>query len=319
MATSGNDAAPIDFTTGPSGGNLAVAWFAGSHPRRHVAAPPLQVHAFDEHTYILRQSKDVHYEAPFLYLFLGNERALLIDTGATPEPERLPLRATVDDLIGAWLARHPRRRYPLTVAHSHGHGDHVAADGQFVGRPDTEVVAHGAEAVARFFRLDAWPEGVATYDLGGRVLEVLACPGHQAASIAVFDPWSGFLLTGDTVCRGRLYVREPAEFVRSIGRLANFAALRPVRFVMGAHIEMSKRPGRDYPIGSTYQPDEPPLPLPPAVLGELSERLQTVGTRPGAHVFDDYAVWIGPCPGAMAGQALRAILYGTMLRAGLAR
>ena len=32
---------------------------------------------------------------------------------------------------------------------------------------------------------------------------------------------------------------------------------------MGCHIEMTRTPGRDYPIGTTYQPDEPPLQMAP--------------------------------------------------------
>ena len=33
--------------------------------------PPLQVHGHAEHTYVLRQSKRVTFEAPFLYLLFG--------------------------------------------------------------------------------------------------------------------------------------------------------------------------------------------------------------------------------------------------------
>ena len=36
----------------------------------------------DDDTFIMRQSKDVNYEAPFLYLLCGAERAILLDTGA---------------------------------------------------------------------------------------------------------------------------------------------------------------------------------------------------------------------------------------------
>jgi hypothetical protein len=56
---------------------------------------------------ILRQNKAVHYEAPFLYLLFGSDRALLVDTGATPDPPLFPLRATVDRLLDGWLAAHP--------------------------------------------------------------------------------------------------------------------------------------------------------------------------------------------------------------------
>ncbi len=63
-------------------GDLDVAWIHGSQSRRRRTDPPLQVHAYDEHTYVLRQSKDVTFEAPFVVLLLGSERAMLLDSGA---------------------------------------------------------------------------------------------------------------------------------------------------------------------------------------------------------------------------------------------
>lgn len=310
----------IDFASGaPVDGDLDLRWSAGAPPGRPSPEPPVQVHAFDEHTFILRQSKSVHYEAPFMYLLLGNRRALLVDTGATSDPAQFPLRATVDGILAAWLARHPRDGYGLTVAHSHGHGDHVAADGQFEGRPDTAVVGRDAAAVQAFFGLFGWPEGSAPYDLGGRTLEIVPCPGHQEASIAIYDPWSGFFVTGDTVYPGRLYVRDPAAFVTSLDRLVAFAEARAVRSVMGGHVEMRQRPRRDYPIGATYQPDERPLPMTARQLRDVRDRACAVASRPGAHMFDDFAVWVGPCPGAVAGHALRALGRTVGLRLGLAR
>src|SRR5580698_754517 len=97
-----------DFVTGaPSAGSLEVSWNHGTR-RGQAAEPRIQVHRYDEHTAILRQSKSVNYEAPFLFLLFGNERALLLDTGATADPQKFPLRETVDVLIAAWLAKHPR-------------------------------------------------------------------------------------------------------------------------------------------------------------------------------------------------------------------
>lgn len=48
-------------------------------------------------------------------------------------------------------------------------------------------------------------------------------------------------------------------FTDSLERLIRLAESREVRHVMGCHIEMSRTPGRDYPLGTTYQPEEPPL------------------------------------------------------------
>ena len=53
-------------------------------------------------------------------------------------------------------------------------------------------------------------------DLGGRVLQAFATPGHHAAAVTFYDPWTGILLTGDTVYRGRLYIVDWAAYSHSI-------------------------------------------------------------------------------------------------------
>ncbi len=283
---------PIDFTTGRPGTRpLDVTWNHGSPSAKHNTDPDLQVYAHDEHTVILRQNMAVNYEAPFLYLLFGNERAVLIDTGATAEAAYLPLRRTVDELIDAWLARHPREDYRLLVVHTHAHGDHVAGDGQFAGRPGTELVPAGKDAAWPWFGFDADPEAVARIDLGGRVLECLATPGHHAASVTYYDPWSGFLLTGDTVYPGRLYIEDWAAFAHSIDRMIDLAERRPVSHVLGCHIEMSVKPGVDYPIRYTYQPYEAPLELAVAHLYEIRGALAAAGGEPRRVVLPRFILW----------------------------
>ena len=299
----------IDFeTAAPVAGDLDVSWIHGSPSRRRNTEPPLQVHAHDEHTFLLRQSKAVHYEAPFLYLLFGNDRAVLFDTGATADPQSLPLRATVDRLMSAWLDAHPRTSYRLVVAHTHGHGDHVAADAQFAGRPETTVVGRDVAAVREFYGFADWPAERVSFDLGGRTLEVSGIPGHHEASISVYDPWTGWLMTGDTVYPGRLYVNDMPAFVQSLERLVDTAARRPVTYVMGCHIEMSNRPGRDYPIGCTYQPHEPPLQLGADRLVAVRNAARAVADRPGPHRYDDFAIFNGPCQAEALRQLARTLM-----------
>ena len=81
----------IDFGGGPVHGVLPARSIHGAPPGVRCQDPPLQVHRFDEHTFVLRQSKAVTYEAPFLYLLFGNDRALLLDTGAVADPRRMPV------------------------------------------------------------------------------------------------------------------------------------------------------------------------------------------------------------------------------------
>src|SRR5215472_115749 len=293
----------VDFSAGPpAAGDLYVRWNHGASGEQ-----PIQVHAYDPHTYLLRQSKATSYEAPFLYLLFGNERAVLLDTGATADPAVFPLRDTVDAVAADWLAANPREGYELVVAHTHGHGDHVAGDGPFASRPLTTLVGRDVGAVKEFFGFADWPDEVVRFDLGGRVLEVTGIPGHHPASIAIFDAWSGFLLTGDTVYPGRLYARDFAEFAHSLERLADFAAARPVRHVMGCHIEMTSKPGLDYPIGTKYQPDEPPLQMTVARLTAVRDAARSSAARPGAHAFDDFIIFNGPCRAAVLRQLARTV------------
>lgn len=300
----------MDFLAGaPVPANLDVRWIHGSRRGGAGAGPLIQVHRHDEHSYVLRQSKGTSFEAPFLYLLFGNSRALLLDTGATADPALFPLRTTVDSIMAEWLAAHPAcggGRYGLVVAHTHGHGDHIAGDGQFAGRPDTEMVGPGLAAVRAFwgFTVDAGP---AALDLGGRVVEAVHTPGHQKAAITIHDPWTGWLLTGDTVCRGRLYVEDMAAFTESLDRMWALARDRQATAVLGSHIEMTTRPGRDYPAGTLYQPDEPPLQMTVGQLGEVRDAARAVAERPGAHVFDEFIIFNGPCEAAFRRQRLRRL------------
>jgi hydroxyacylglutathione hydrolase len=288
--------------------SLDVQWIHGVRHRKRETEPPLQVQEVDPHTVMIRQSKAATFEAPFLYLLFGNDRALLLDTGAVTDPGAMPVRATVDDLVQEWLAKHPRDGYQLVVAHTHSHRDHIAGDAQFADRPMTTVVATDLESVQRFFGIERWPSQVVPFDLGGRCLEVTGIPGHHAASIAIFDPTTGFLLTGDTVYPGRLYVNDMPAFVDSLERLVHFCDTRPVTHVMGCHIEMTTTPGRDYPAGTRYQPDEPPLPMTPRQLRDVAAAARAVKDRPGAHAFDDVIIFNGRCVPALLKQMARLLI-----------
>ena len=72
-------------TKGPAPGDLAFRWIHGSVCAAKNTDPRIQVLAYNEDTYIMRENPCVNWEAPFTYLLFGNHGALLIDTGATPE------------------------------------------------------------------------------------------------------------------------------------------------------------------------------------------------------------------------------------------
>ncbi|MGP8000631.1 MAG: MBL fold metallo-hydrolase [Streptosporangiaceae bacterium] len=276
----------MDFPDGGTVPDLDVAWIHGSAAPKYNTDPDIQVHAADEHTYILRQNKAVHYEAPFMFLLFGGAKAVLLDTGATANPDFFPLRRTVDAIIGDWLARHPHPDdYGLLVLHTHSHTDHTAADGQFSGRPSTDVIGATRDAAWPYFGFDSHPEAVVPVDLGGRILDCLATPGHHAAAVTYYDRYTRILFTGDTVYPGRLYVFDWPAFVRSIDRLVDWCGQRPVSYLLGCHIEMSTRPGVDYPVGWTYQPDETPLELTLDQLREIQRTLADHDYQQGRYVL----------------------------------
>ena len=268
-------------------GQLPATFYAGSADC--AGTPPLRVHAYNANFFILRQAACTNYEKPFLYLLFGRDKALLLDTGAG----HVDVVTPVDTLIRTWLARHGRAggSLELIVAHSHAHGDHVAGDSQFVGRPLTRVVGRDSASVRAFFGVSRWPNDQGAIDLGDRVLDVIPIPGHQSASIAVYDRRTGVLLTGDTFYPGRLYVRDTAAFAASIDRLAAFVRSHAVVHMLGAHVENTRTPFRDYPVGTVDQPDEHALDLGRAELFELDSAVRTMRGRMSRTVLANLTIW----------------------------
>ncbi len=282
----------MDFSA-PAPGSLAVNWIHGSVSAKHNTDPDIQVHAYNEHTFILRQNMAVHVEAPFMFLLFGNERVVLLDTGATRSPQFFPLRQTVDALITQWLAHHPRDYYPLVVAHTHLHRDHFEADCQFADRPDTTVVGKSLEATIAFYSFQNWPQDEVTFDLGDRILRIIATPGHEAAEVSIYDAYTHILFTGDIFYPGRLYIEDWNAFVNSIERMIAFCETYPITHLLGCHIEMSIYPKLDYLVRSSYQPYECPLQMTVDQLKSVRAAIAHINSRPGTYIFDDYIIYNG--------------------------
>ena len=131
------------------------------------------------------QSKDLSFEAPFMFLFIGNNKAILFDTGATNDRIRFPLRKIVDAILEKWLSKNKRENYELIVAHTHEHNDHTSGDTQFLHRANTKVIAKDFDSVGSFFGIQNGALGTGKCDLGGRVLIILPIPGQYPGSISI--------------------------------------------------------------------------------------------------------------------------------------
>jgi glyoxylase-like metal-dependent hydrolase (beta-lactamase superfamily II) len=263
-------------------------WMDGSHGPE----PQMQVQRFngDADTYVIRQSVETNFEGPFIFLFLGTQRVLQIDTGAGG----LQIRPTIDKVIADWMKAKGLNSVQLVVAHSHSHGDHVAGDAEFTARPATTVVGHSPEEVAAFFKIQPWPEAIVPFDLGGgRILDIIPSPGHEPAEISVYDRRTHVLLMGDELYPGRLYIptRQFEVYRHTIDRVAEFARTRSVSWVLGNHIEMTQTPGRDYPMHTATHPAEHSLELPYARLLELQSAVDQMGPQPRREVHDDFIIY----------------------------
>jgi hypothetical protein len=187
---------------------------AALHPPRHFRvnwngewAPVLQAHVFDPSTIVFRQKRTVNPESPFLYLLIGKNKALLVDTGG---PCGQYWTWTVGTLVGAMLKRyaglHDCTVPQLFVIHTHEQPGQCAGDGAL-------TVLH--------------PDDGAKLDLGGRTVAVLQTPGHCETDICLYDSETKILLAGHTAHDHPVIVR--------------FQALNPVLEILDAFEQIHER------------------------------------------------------------------------------
>ncbi len=186
------------------------------------------------------------------YLITGSKQALLFDTGmGIGDIRKITTQLT---------------KLPVVVINSHPHQDHVGGNWQFdtIFGMDTEFTrtnARGSRDAAQSeiapgeicgdlpkgfdragyatkpWKIAAYKHDGDRIDLGGRVLEIIATPGHTPDAICLFDRANGLLFTGDTYYPAPIWLFAPGTdldaYAASIRKLA---ALAPqVRIVLGAH------------------------------------------------------------------------------------
>ncbi len=270
-------------------GTLPANWITGGP--NCVSVPDWQVHEYNEDFYILRESGCTHYEKPFLYLIFGRDKALLEDTGAG----KVDTAPFVMDLVAKWAKRKNRER--------------CSSNGDSLARPRRShrrrrAVSKTADRRVRrrhsggdSERRRASPRGPPTSAASisaGRIIDVIPIPGHNDASIALYDRTTGNLLTGDSLYPGRLYVAEaelPA-YAASAQRLVDFVETRPIAHVLGTHIEQARTPYVDYPSGTAYQPDEHALELTRAHVLELNDAFLKMTGKPEKVALPDFTIVI---------------------------
>lgn len=283
---------------GPAPGNLAFRWTHGSNVAAKNRDPRVQVVQYNEDSFVLRQNVCVHWEAPFTYLLFGNKGALLIDSGATANAQHYPLRATVDANITRWGQARGRSKVPLTIALTSGE-DVAQNQGlvQFAGRPDTTIVPRPLEVMKRFYGLGSnWPSGTGEIDLGDRVIEVIPTPGTHKDGVSFYDPYCDVLFTGDLLFPGKINISNDRDFIASLERLKAFAADRPVKWLLGGHIDMMFVPGKYYRRFVTYKPYERVLEMAPDLIDEAIAYAKEVQGKDIMLIRPDFALFNGVSP-----------------------
>lgn len=190
------------------------------------------------------------------YLFEGSEKALLVDTCNGFRD----IRKTISGLTDK----------PLTVVNSHGHSDHAGGNNQY-----QEVLIHPADL---YMTETLWQknqrdtmygyikkrypilspflnrmerkrpyindtkyitlEDGAVFDLGGRTLNVIHCPGHSPGSIILTDERTKTLYAGDAINNGMFLFFEStpplAEYAAGLREIAKLSGFDEIR---GSHSE----------------------------------------------------------------------------------
>lgn len=144
------------------------------------------------------------------YLVVGEEKALLIDSGAG-EADVKAVCAEITEL-------------PVDLVNTHYHNDHTAANKDFAN-----VHMHPADVrkLKDWNQITPVTEGY-VFDLGGRKLEVIEIPGHTPGGIALYDREANLMFTGDTVGRMPIFLvpgdYELDDFEASLKKLLTYGA-----------------------------------------------------------------------------------------------
>ncbi len=198
-------------------------------------------------------SEPYQWQEVISYLIIGNEFALLFDTGNGIGN----IKAVADSIT----------KLPIRVLNSHSHYDHVGgnADFDFIYGMDTEFTRgrqqgrtheQVKEEVSPAALCKALPQGVkaedhlirpyeidqvvdegSVIDMGNRKLKIISIPGHTPDAIGLIDEENGLLWTGDTFYKGPIWLfAEETDLPAYRNSIARLSSLAPsLRYLLPAH------------------------------------------------------------------------------------
>ena len=200
-----------------------------------------------------------HWELNIIYLIIGRDQALLLDTGIG--------LGDLKSLV------HSLTNLPITVLLTHSHHDHIGNAHQFDdvrcfnSKQCIETVTNGiphelfafefskgaiARKLPRKIDLNTYSIKGAKVthtvndgdiiDLGNRELEIVWVPGHTLDSVAVIDKKNGLLFTGDAYYPSNLYAfsidSDTKAYAKSMRKLANKIKDMQLKWIYPGHNEI---------------------------------------------------------------------------------
>ena len=146
------------------------------------------------------------------FLLAGNQKALLVDSGMQTRNAK-EIAQSLTDL-------------PLELINTHLDRDHTGSNDVF-----SSIYVHPSECVNHSGK-PYLPEEIKPVwdgdeiDLGGRKLLVIALPGHTPGSIALLDETERFLIGGDAIQDGAIFMFGPyrnlCAYCHSLDRLNRY-------------------------------------------------------------------------------------------------
>ncbi|MBQ8831463.1 MAG: MBL fold metallo-hydrolase [Oscillospiraceae bacterium] len=193
------------------------------------------------------------------YLFIGNSKALLIDTGFGNCGSIIAEINKITDK-------------PVMLVNSHADPDHLGSNREFdMAFMHSDEIAHYKKHMGEDAPVSPLTEGD-IIDIGGRQFEVIHIPGHTPGSIALLDRKNRIIMTGDTVSKGTVYMfgemRNLPTYMESLKKLISmsdsFDTVYPshgtfplTHYQISANLEAAEKLA-----AGELEAQEPPMPVP---------------------------------------------------------
>jgi hydroxyacylglutathione hydrolase len=185
-------------------------------------------------------SEPDYYQHNVSYVIVGEDRALVIDAGAS----------TTEDMTRAVRRLTDK---PFAVIPTHLHYDHLGSihhfqevwlidvpatrqlvrkDGYTYVPPDRHI-ATAAEFSATPFKVGRYIKPGDTVDLGDRPVQILFTPGHTRDEVVIYSPLDNILFTGDFIYPASLFSGNAKDYLAAADKV--LATINRDTKIYGAH------------------------------------------------------------------------------------